>query len=115
MKLSQEEQNRLIRKLREHIRFIQRSCQAYDQGDESEALRIATSLRVIFHTTAMSVSIVSHLGFENKQMLSSSKGHKDWKDYLSQEINLNSSEPIRMLPLLGHHFHKISIGECCDR
>ena len=32
-----------------HLKFIRNSCEAYDRGDGDEALRIAASLRTIFH------------------------------------------------------------------
>lgn len=100
---------RLINKLQEQIRFIQRSCHAFDQGAEEEALRIATSLRVIFHDTSTSTSIVSHVGLKSKRICSSSRGYGNWQDYLSHQINLNSSQPIRMVPLLGDTLKELSI------
>ena len=66
---------RLIQKLGEQLRFMQRSCVMFDQGYEDEAIRIATSLRVIFHHTVSSVSLVSHVGLNGTPMLSSSRGH----------------------------------------
>lgn len=102
---------RFTKKFEEHLEFIRRSAAAYDQGAEAEALRIATSLRVIFHQTGASTSLISHLSFGGKKMLSSSHGHGDWKDYLSEEINLNSSVPVRMRPLLGDKFHELSIDD----
>jgi len=53
---------RLPKKLEEQVQFIRRSCNAYDQGAEEEALRIATSLRVIFHQTGASTSLITNLG-----------------------------------------------------
>lgn len=111
MIISASDNLRLIDKLKEQLQFIERSCAAYDQGAENEALRIATSLRVIFHNTAMSVSLVAHLGFENKNMLSSSRGHGDWQDFLSHQLDLSSAQPIKMLPLLGQQFHELSIED----
>ena len=102
---------RLTKKLEEQLQFIRRSSEAYDGGAEEEALRIATALRVIFHQTGSSTSLITHLGFGNKKMLSSSRGHGDWKDYLSEEINLTSSVPVRMRPILGDKFHELSIGD----
>lgn len=102
---------RLAAKFNEQLKFIERSCIAFDEGAEEEAIRIATSLRVIFHNTTNSTSLISHLGFENKKMLSSSRGHGDWKDYLSHELNINSPHPIRMLPLLGNRFREVSIDD----
>ena len=102
---------RLTKKLEEQLQFIRRSSEAYDQGAEEEALRIATSLRVVFHQTGASTSLIAHLGFGAKKMLSSSRGHGDWKDYLSHEININSPVPIRMRPILGDKFHELSIDD----
>jgi hypothetical protein len=52
------------------LRFIERSCQHFDAGDEAEAQRIATSLRVIFHQTDRSTSLLTHLGATGISMLS---------------------------------------------
>lgn len=51
--------------------FIDRSCQAFDAGYKDEALRIAVSLRVLFHDTAKSVSLMTHLGGHPLKLLSS--------------------------------------------
>lgn len=48
--------------LRRQLTFIERSAAAYDEGIHEEALRIAVNLRVIFHDTKRSVSILKHLG-----------------------------------------------------
>jgi hypothetical protein len=44
--------------LRTHLAFIARSCELYDRGHIEEALRMAVSLRVIFHDTRHSTSPV---------------------------------------------------------
>jgi hypothetical protein len=44
------------------IRFIKNSCELYDRGDFEEAIRIATALRVLFHDSKHSVSLIKHLG-----------------------------------------------------
>lgn len=111
MGISKSKYIRLTEKLREQLRFIQRSCEAFDQGAEDEAIRIATSLRIIFHNTRMSVSLVAHLGLGGEKMLSSSRGHGDWRDYLAHQLNLSSPHPIRMLPLLGDRFTELSVED----
>ncbi len=35
----------------DQIRFIQKSIKEFDRGDEKEAQRLATHLRVLFHET----------------------------------------------------------------
>lgn len=51
--------------LQEHwnnqIRFIQKSIKEFDSGDEIEAQRIATNLRILFHDTSSSKSIFKQL------------------------------------------------------
>lgn len=47
--------------LKTHLSFIARSCELYDQGHKEEALRVAVSLRVMFHDTPHSISLLKHL------------------------------------------------------
>jgi hypothetical protein len=56
--------------LADQLRFIERSCEACDAGDEAEAQRIATSVRVICHQTNRSTSLLTHLGASCISMLS---------------------------------------------
>jgi hypothetical protein len=83
--------------LEEQIRFLARSCSAFDAGAEDEGVRIATSLRILFHDTAISTSLVRHLGLPD-QMLSSSRGHSDYKDYLKYKLDLGSATPVTAVP-----------------
>jgi hypothetical protein len=50
------------KRLREQLGFIERSGTAFDQGHREEAMRIAMALRVIFHHTRRSTSLLHHLG-----------------------------------------------------
>lgn len=50
--------------LRTQLKFIMNSCQAFDRGEVSEALRISVALRVILHNTQKSKSLLSHLDAE---------------------------------------------------
>jgi len=47
--------------LRRQLRFIERSSDSFDRGSFDEAIRIATVLRVIFHNSGKSVSLLKHL------------------------------------------------------
>ncbi len=62
--------NRFKQHLANQLRFIERSCQAFDSGDETEAQRIAISARIICHQTSRSVSLLTHLNGANILMLS---------------------------------------------
>jgi hypothetical protein len=56
--------------LRRQLKFLENSCLAFDQNTVEEAVRIAASLRVLFHDTQSSKSLLSHLGKSSLLMLS---------------------------------------------
>jgi hypothetical protein len=56
--------------LASQLRFIEKSCQSFDAGDDAEAQRIALALRVIFKQTRTSISLLTHLGAHGITMLS---------------------------------------------
>ena len=56
--------------LRKQLGFLERSCSAYDKGFRDEAVRAAVVLRVIFHRTSKSTSLLSHLGATHVKVLS---------------------------------------------
>jgi hypothetical protein len=58
------------RRLREQLGFIERSAAGFDQGHREEAMRIATALRVIFHHTPKSTSLLQHLNAVNVKIRS---------------------------------------------
>ena len=64
----------LTEQLLRHLKFIEASCRAYDQGFVEEALRIAVSLRVLFHDTKNSTSLLAHLGGKSSINLISTIG-----------------------------------------
>jgi len=53
------------KRLHEQLGFLTRSAAAFDQGHREEALRIATVLRVMFHDTGNSTSLLKHLNALN--------------------------------------------------
>jgi hypothetical protein len=59
------------KQLEKQLRYIENSARAYDAGDAEEAIRIATSLRVIFHQTRQSTSLLSHLRATYARMMTS--------------------------------------------
>lgn len=62
MKRTEDE---LRKALKQQIKFLENSCKAFDVGDESEALRIATVLRVLLHDTPKSASLLKLLGLKD--------------------------------------------------
>lgn len=86
-------------KLREQLGFIQSSCQSFDIGVETEAIRIAASLRILFHDKGRSVSVLQYLKLKSGNMLSSPHSHNDWRDFLGHKLDLSSPNPIQMYAL----------------
>src|SRR5688572_13867022 len=67
---------RFVIKLRDQLRFLQRSAKVFDDGDQAESQRLACSLRILFHKTGHSTSILGHLNWNDIPMLSSfADGH----------------------------------------
>jgi hypothetical protein len=56
--------------LAKQIRFLETSCREYDAGNLEEGIRIAVALRVIFHHTAKSTSLLVHMGASYVKVLS---------------------------------------------
>lgn len=107
--------SRYEERLVSHIGFLRTSSATFDSVQEDEALRLATSIRVIVHDTDKSTSLLSHLQLKGTRMLSSSRGHGDWQDYLAHEINLASPRPIVMKPLLGDAFAEIPLADWWEK
>jgi hypothetical protein len=53
---------RLKALLGRQLKFLQNSSAAFDNGDRDEAIRIATTIRVMIHQTAQSTSLLTLLG-----------------------------------------------------
>jgi hypothetical protein len=76
--------------LARQLRFIERSCEAYDQGYTDEAIRIATQIRVIVNPGGKkSRSLLQHLNSGRIPLLSTSEGASDRSD-LSMVVGLGS-------------------------
>jgi hypothetical protein len=59
------------KRLRDQLKFLKRSAEAFDAGCAAEAVRIATVLRVIFHQKGKSTSLLTHLNATNIRIRSS--------------------------------------------
>lgn len=56
--------------LRRQLAFLIRSCGGFDAGFHDEAIRIATSARVLVHQTKQSTSLLKHLNATTIKLLS---------------------------------------------
>ncbi|MEU1523960.1 hypothetical protein ABZ413_17340 [Nocardia rhamnosiphila] len=100
-----------VDRIKQQLTFLDRSAKHYDAGEEDDAIRLATTMRVLFHDTRESTSVMTLTGLKGSKMLTSSRGLGDWRDYLAHEINFQSAEPIKMKPLLGDTFREIQMED----
>lgn len=63
-------QSDLDKHLREQIHFLENSCDLFDKGFKGEAKRIAVTLRILFHDTKTSHSLLGQLDKKNNRFLS---------------------------------------------
>ena len=67
-------QQELLEHWNDQLSFIQSSAHQFDIGKENEARRIATSLRIMFHETSNSHSLIKQTSLNNNLQLWSSGG-----------------------------------------
>ncbi|MGV9635490.1 hypothetical protein ACWDO0_15000 [Nocardia rhamnosiphila] len=103
-----------VDRIRQQLGYLDRSSAHYDGGEEDEAIRLATTMRVLFYDRGRNVSVVTHVGLKGSNMLTSSRGLGDWHDYLSHEIDFQNPDLIRMKPLLGEDFRAIPMDDWWD-
>jgi len=91
--------------LDEQLGFLQRSSDAYDEGFDGEAKRLAVTLRVLLHDTARSRSLLSQLGLKGTNFFDTAG--EPIAGNLVPEHNLIAIEsglgPPRYVPLLDGH------------
>ncbi len=78
------------------LRFIESSAREFDTGNRDEAIRIGTSLRVLFHQTQKSTSLLRHLGAEGISLCSTSAGTP-----VSPGLGLNVANNLITNPFTG--------------
>ncbi|MCA0351994.1 MAG: SEC-C domain-containing protein [Chloroflexi bacterium] len=78
--------------LEDHLHFLQKSCQDFDNGDEREAKRISITLRILLHSTRTSHSLLDQLGRKNISFYDTSTD--DYKGNLSIYKGLTAEQLI---------------------
>jgi hypothetical protein len=100
-----------IEQLRRHIGFLVRSCASFDAGHTEEALRIAVTLRVLFHDTKTSISLLTHLGLKSLALVLSTfePGYRENKEARTFSVTIPvflNSLGQRTPPLSGSRRHE---------
>jgi hypothetical protein len=83
---------RITSKIRDTLHGIENSCVAFDDGDRFEAMRIAVSARLLFHTTKNSTSLLTLADRAELRLLNSSYPPDPYIDYV---VILNSLCSVR--------------------
>lgn len=63
----------LLEHLQAQVRFMYRSSDSFDQGDEDEATRLAAALRILLHVHGQSVGLLTQLGLKRMPFLDSAR------------------------------------------
>ncbi len=66
-----QSQSELTKHLEDHFKFLQASADAFDNGFDGEAKRLAVSIRVLVHDTTHSKSLLRQLGQKTHSFLDS--------------------------------------------
>lgn len=106
---------RFRKKLVEQTQFLEASCRAYDSGAEIEGFRIATSLRVLFHQTHRSTSLLTHLEMQDCKVLATVPTHASFTGFVRIQISLASPPPVRAVPKLGDKFYPLPLNQWWDK
>jgi len=88
MKVKQSKQE-LLRHLHDHLMFLKSSSESFDNGHVGEAKRLAVTIRVLFHDTKNSKSLLGQLKM------------KDGTGYLDTSFNLDIKNTVSHLGLVG--------------
>ncbi|MDT5016351.1 MAG: hypothetical protein QOD39_2511 [Mycobacterium sp.] len=100
--------DRMHRKLREQLGYIQRSADAFDAGHEEEAIRLAGAMRVLFHDKGRNKSLLGQLGMRDATMLSTPRTKfVDWRCFLNVVLDPNAKAdrgPVSFTPRLENGF-----------
>ena len=70
----------LAKHLRTQIGYLERSCEIFDSGTDDEAQRLATTIRVLFHDTEKSKSLLTQLGMRSTIMMVDTGLYRDRLD-----------------------------------
>jgi hypothetical protein len=79
--------------LAEQLRFLETSCDSYDSGNDSEAKRLATTLRLLLHDTPSSKSLLGQLGMKERPFWNSALQNIDGNVYTFSALTAMHSGP----------------------
>lgn len=121
VKITQEE---LAKHLAEQIGFLQSSAKLYDLGNETEAKRMAVTLRVLLHDTKTSSSLLGQMHLKKKMQFVSTARKYDPTNLLSQQcllcftliaMSLDTSQSSKMTTTIAFCPSQAGAARSCSR
>ena len=96
--------NDIEKQLSRQLGYLERSCKLFDEGFPDEAIRIAVTIRTLFHDTKNSKSLLSILEIKDKVLIKSAcypeavvNGHR----YFAHDPLTGMDESGKIIPILG--------------
>ena len=88
--------------LQKQLRFLAHSCDSFDAGFRDEAVRVATTIRVLVHQTKASTSLLKHLNATTINLLSTTDdAPPDTLHKMSMGTISIGSDGVKYFPTLG--------------
>ncbi len=88
--------------LQKQLRFLARSCESFDAGFLDEAVRVATTIRILVHQTKSSISLLKHLNATTINLLSTTdEAPPDTLYKMSMGTISIGSDGVKYFPTLG--------------
>ena len=112
--MAQQSEDMLKQHLDEHVGFLKRSAELYDQGIVAEAKRLAVSIRVLLHDTGNSVSLLGQLGMKGGQKFvdtATDRSMSDAPSYSGLVMPLINPGSAEYLPHLNRMTSKLTVFE----
>lgn len=110
----------LIEQLNRQLKYLNNSAALFDQGDHDEAVRLATTLRVLFHNTYKkdgkpnSVSLLSQIGIKDKIRFIDTGVYKDLLHKVMESICHKDSPQEENRVVFPLHNSDFGLVEMCD-
>jgi len=111
---SEMSKERFRRKLADALNYLQVSAANFDMGLHAEAIRLAVTLRVMFHSNPRSknVSILKHLKMDGTEILSTVPPNVNQHlGFVNVEINLATAPRVKAVPKMGNQFYPMPANE----
>lgn len=95
--------------LRRQLGFLERTCASFDAGYRDEAIRIAVCLRILFHDTRSSTSVLKHLSAKDISILSTVRPRDDFDRLMGWDGIGGGFGPSGRVPKLGRSSYSSAI------